>query len=115
MTDLLNVVLIFLAQSIYSAADLGQRVAATRYGYGWHLLAKPLFLLILAVPAFGLAIQIFVLSRYPVSKTITLLGIFAVVITPIMGVLALDEKMTTLNWLGVGLAVVAIFLVSSRV
>ncbi len=111
---MVNVLLIFCAQLVYSAADLGQRVLAVKYGYGWHLLTKPLFLLILAVPALGLMLQIFVLSRYEVSKTITLLGIFAVTITPIMGVLLLKERFTPLNWVGVGFAVIAIFLVSSR-
>ena len=112
--DALNILLIFVAQLIYTSADLGQRLTATKYGYGWHLLTKPLFLLILAIPAFGLALQVFVLSRYEVSKTITVLGIFAVTITPIMGTFLLKEKMTMTNWAGVALAVVAIFLVTSR-
>lgn len=111
---MLNIVLILLAQLIYSAADLGQRITAMRYGYGWHLLTKPLFLLILVIPAFGLMLQIFVLSRYEVSKTITLLGVFAVTITPLMGVLVLREKFSVTNWIGVVFAVVAIFLVTSR-
>lgn len=109
-----NVLLILLAQLIYSTADLGQRIAALRYGYGWHLLTKPLFLLILLVPGIGLALQVFVLSRYEVSKTITLLGVFAVTITPLLGVLILKEKFSTTNWVGVIFAVVAIFLVSSK-
>jgi drug/metabolite transporter (DMT)-like permease len=112
--DLANIFLVFLAQLIYSCADLGQRVTALRYGYGWHLLTKPLFLLILLVPGIGLAIQIFVLSRYEVSKTITLLGVFAVTITPLLGVIFLKEKFSLTNWIGVVFAVVAIFLVSSR-
>ena len=112
--SMLNILLIFLAQLIYSTADLGQRFTATKYGYGWHLLTKPLFLLILAIPGLGLLLQIFVLSRYEVSKTITLLGIFAVIITPILGVLFLKERFTFTNWIGVALAVVAIVLVSAK-
>lgn len=111
---MLNIFLILCAQIIYSAADLGQRVLALRYGYGWHLLTKPLFLLILVVPALGLLLQIFVLSRYEVSKTITVLGIFAVTVTPIMGVFLLKERFTPVNWIGVGVAVLAIFLVTSK-
>jgi drug/metabolite transporter (DMT)-like permease len=111
---MMNVLLILLAQLVYSSADLGQRVMALRYGYGWHLLTKPLFLLILIVPGIGLALQVFVLSRYEVSKTITLLGVFAVTITPLLGVLILKEKFSLTNWFGVAFAVVAIFLVSSR-
>ncbi|TAL19935.1 hypothetical protein EPN90_02090 [Patescibacteria group bacterium] len=114
MKTISNVLLIFLAQLIYSTADLGQRLTALKYGYGWRLLTKPYFLLILLIPGLGLALQIFVLSRYEVSKTITLLGIFAVTITPILGVLFLKEKMTMLNWLGVLFAAVAIFLVTSK-
>lgn len=109
-----NVLLIFLAQLIYSTADLGQRVTALKYGYGWHLLTKPLFLLILVIPGIGLALQIFVLSRYEVSRTITLLGIFAVIITPLLGVFLLKEKFSAVNWMGVAFAVIAIVLVSSK-
>lgn len=109
-----NVLLILLAQLIYSSADLGQRVIALKYGYGWHLLTKPIFLLILIVPGIGLALQVFVLSRYEVSRTITLLGVFAVTITPLLGVLVLKEKFSTTNWIGVVFAILAIFLVSSR-
>ena len=111
---MINILLIFLAQLIYSSADLGQRVLSLKYGYGWHLLKHPEFLLILAIPGAGLLLQIFVLSRYEVSKTITLLGIFAVVITPLLGVFILKEKFSLTNWSGVALAVVAIVLVSSR-
>ena len=111
---MLNVILIFIAQVIYSTADLGQRITALKYGYGWHLLTKPLFLLILVIPGFGLALQIFVLSRYEVSKTITLLGIFAVIITPLLGVFFLKEKFSLINWVGVGFAVAAIMLVSAK-
>ncbi len=111
---MVNVLLIFLAQLIYSAADVGQRLTAVKYGYGWHLLTKPAFLAILAIPGFGLAIQIFVLSRYEVSKTITLLGIFAVIITPLLGVYLLKEKFSVTNWVGVGFAVFAILLVSAK-
>jgi len=109
-----NILLIFLAQLIYSTADLGQRIVALKYGYGWHLLTKPLFLLILIIPGIGLALQVFVLSRYEVSKTITLLGVFAVTITPLLGTLILKEKFSSTNWVGVAFAVVAIFLVSSK-
>lgn len=111
---MVNVLLIFLAQLIYSTADLGQRITALKYGYGWHLLTKPLFLAILIIPAFGLALQIFVLSRYEVSRTITLLGIFAVVITPLLGVFILKEKFSMVNWMGVAFAIIAITLVSSK-
>lgn len=111
---MLNIFLIFVAQLIYSSADLGQRITAVKYGYGWHLLTKPEFLAILAIPGIGLAIQIFVLSRYEVSKTITLLGIFAVIITPLLGVYFLKEKFSVTNWIGVGFALFAILLVSAK-
>jgi drug/metabolite transporter (DMT)-like permease len=111
---MLNILLIFLAQLIYSSADVGLRITALKYGYGWHLLTKPDFLAILVIPGLGLALQIFVLSRYEVSKTITLLGIFAVVITPLLGVYFLKEKFSVVNWVGVGFAIVAILLVSAK-
>lgn len=112
---MMNIFLVFIAQLIYSTSDVLQRMVGLRYGYGWHLVSNYRFWGALSIAAFALLVQMYVLSRFEVGKTIIFLGIFAVVITPIMGLVFLGERLSLTNWTGVALAIGAMFLVAQKV
>lgn len=106
--------LIFLAQMFYSVSDLLKKMAFRDLAFSPALLMNPRFVGVSLIAVFGSLIQLYVLSRYDLSRTTIFLSIFALVLTPLLGVLVLHEKLSPLNWLGVGLAVVAIALVNVK-
>lgn len=110
----MQVLLIFAAQLIYSLSDLGKKIILNKAGYGWNLLTNIPFLVISAAAVLGFALQMYALSRYDLSRTIILLGVFAVLISTLLGVLVLHEKLSPVNYLGLGFAVLAIILVQLK-
>lgn len=106
--------LIFLAQMFYSVSDLLKKMAFRDLEFSPALLTNPRFVGVSLIAVFGALIQLYVLSRYDLSRTAIFLGIFALILSSLLGVLVLHEKLSPLNWLGVGLAVVAIALVNAK-
>ena len=110
----MNLVLLFIAQFIYSLSDLGKKIVLQKVGFGWQLVGSFPFIAISAAAIFGFAFQMFVLSRYELSKTTITLGVLAVLISAVLGVLILHERLSGLNMLGVGFAIAAIVLLQLR-
>lgn len=110
----MNLVLLFLAQLVYSLSDLGKKIVLQKVGFGWQLVGNIPFLAISAAAVFGFALQMFVLSRYELSKTTITLGVLAVLISALLGVLVLHERLTPQNILGVLFAVAAIVLLQLK-
>lgn len=106
--------LIFAAQLIYSLSDLGKKIILNKAGFGWNLLTNIPFLAISAAAVLGFALQMFALSRYDLSRTIIFLGVFAVVISTALGVIVLHERLSPINYMGLGFAVMAIILVQIK-
>lgn len=107
-------ILIFITQLIYSLSDLGKKIILGKAGFNWGLLTNWKFLLVTVAAGLGFLIQIYVLSRYDLSRTIILLGTFAVVLSAIFGVIFLHEKLSILNIAGIIFAVLAIILVQLK-
>lgn len=110
----MNLVLLFFAQFIYGLSDLGKKIILQRVGFGWNLLTDIRFLVVAATAIGGFALQMFVLSRYELSKTTITLGILAVLISAALGVLVLHERLSLLNLLGVAFALAAIVLLQLK-
>lgn len=110
----MNVALLILTQAIYSLSDLGKKVYAEKLGFGFGLLKNIPFLLVLIVPAIALALQIYVLSRYELSKTMITLGVLNVVFATLLGVGVLKEKLSLANYLGIVFAILAVILLNIK-
>ena len=110
----MQIFLVFIAQLIYSSSDLFKKIVLNKVGFGWHLLWNAAFIGASAVALIGFAVQMLALSRYDLSRTIILLGVFAVLISSILGVVFLHEKLSPINYLGLGFAVLAIILVQMK-
>ena len=80
--------LIILAQALYSAGDLVRKF----------------------VSMVAFVIQLFVLKHYDLSRTITILACCAIVFSVALGIIFFKEKFSIINYAGVALAVVAVFL-----
>lgn len=110
----MQIILIFIAQLIYSTSDLFQKIIFNKVGFGIHLLKNIPFLAALLLAISGFVLQRLALSRYDLSRTIILFGVFAAVFSVLFGVIFLREKFIPLNYLGLGFAVLAIVLVQLK-
>ncbi|MAG11535.1 MAG: hypothetical protein CMI52_01875 [Parcubacteria group bacterium] len=110
----MNVLLLFIVQATYSLSDLGKKVYVEKIGWDWALLKSLPFIVIMAVPFFALALQVYVLSRYELSKTMITLGVLNIAFATGLGVMVLKEKLTTLNYVGVVCAVLAVVLLNIK-
>ena len=110
----MTIILIFITQLIYSLSDLGKKIIFGKAEFGWNLLTNWQFLLVTAAGGLGFLTQMYVLKHYDLSRTIILLGIFAVVLSALFGALVLHEKLTPLNIFGILLAIFAIILVQVK-
>lgn len=105
--------LIFVAQAFYSLSDLLKKIVLREVAFP-AALANPRFLAAAAVAFVGMFFHFYVLSRYDLSRTTIFLGLFALVVSPLLGVLVLHERLAPINWLGVGLAMLAVVLVNIK-
>ncbi len=110
----MNVVLLIVTQAIYSISDLIKKEYAERIGVSFELFKSAPFLFALIIPAIGLGLQVYVLSRYELSKTMITLGVLNIVFATTLGAVLLKERLTMLNYLGVFAAVLAIILLNIR-
>lgn len=109
----MHALLVLLAQAFYSASDLGKKLVLREVAFP-AALAHPRFLAVSAIALIGMVLQMYILSRYDLSRTTIFLGLFALLVTPLLGVLVLQERLSPVNWLGVGLALVAVVLVNIK-
>lgn len=103
-------VLIVLAQALYSAGDLARKAILHGQNFDWTLLKSLPLWLTMALSIVAFVMQLYVLKHYDLSRTITILASCAIVFSVALGVLFFKEKFSLLNYLGVVLAVVAVIL-----
>lgn len=109
----MHALLMLAAQAFYSLSDLLKKIVLRDLSFP-AALANPKFLGVSAIALVGMLIQMYVLSRYELGRTTIYLGVFALIVTPLLGVLVLQEKLSPVNWVGVGLAIVAVVLVNLK-
>jgi EamA-like transporter family. len=104
------ILLIVLAQALYSSGDLVRKFILHGQDFDWTLLKSlPMWLtMILSMVAF--VIQLFVMKHYDLSRTITILACFAIIFSVALGVIFFKEKFSFVNYVGVALAAVAVIL-----
>jgi len=102
--------LIVLAQALYSASDLVRKFILHGQEFDWTLLRSLPMWLTLVLSGVGFVIQLFVLKHYDLSRTITILACCAIVFSVALGVIFFKEKFNLINYAGVALAVFAVIL-----
>jgi multidrug transporter EmrE-like cation transporter len=109
-----GILAIFVAQCFYTVADVFQKKVLGGAGFSARTLLSIPFLATLLVSGTGFVFQMFALSKVELSRTIILLGVFGVVLAAIAGVLVFHDKLSVKNYVGIGLAVLAIILVRAK-
>jgi len=102
--------LIVLAQALYSSGDLVRKFILHGQDFDWTLLRSLPMWLTLALSGVAFVIQLFVLKHYDLSRTITILACCAIVFSVALGIIFFKEKFNWINYFGVALAVVAVIL-----
>ncbi len=110
----MNIALLFLVQIMYSLSDLAKRFYGSRIGFNVELLKNIPFMISLVVPFVALVLQIYVLSRYELSRTMITLGVLNIVFATALGVIVLKEKLSLINYVGVVCAVLSIILINLK-
>jgi len=108
------VALIILVQAMYSAGDLIRKIILSGRPFDFAILKSVPLLLTFALSLVAFAIQLYVLKHLELSKTITLLGVCAVVFSAILGAVFLKEKLNAYNYAGLVFAVLAIILINIK-
>ena len=72
----MNIFLLAVAQLMYSVSDLVQKLTLQKVGFSWDLLRNVPFMGTWALTGLALATQIYVLSRYELSRTMITIGVF---------------------------------------
>jgi multidrug transporter EmrE-like cation transporter len=104
------ILLIILAQALYSASDLVRKFILHGQEFDLTLLRSLPMWITLALSGVGFVIQLFVLKHYDLSRTITILACCAIVFSVALGAIFFKEKFNLVNYAGVALAVVAVIL-----
>lgn len=110
----MNIILLIFTQALYSLSDLGKRIYGAEIGFNIGLLKSVPFMASIIVPFAALMIQVYVLTRYELSRTMITLGVLNVVFATVLGVLVLKERLTMLNYVGVICAIAAIILINVK-
>jgi hypothetical protein len=96
--------MLLLAQLIYSTKDLLARSMVRGHNFGAQLLHKPQFYLILIMHFTGLVIQLYVLSNFYLSRTMTGFAMVSIILSSILGWLVLGEQISGAMYIAIALA-----------
>lgn len=110
----MNVILLIITQAIYSVSDLIKKEYAEKIGMHFGLFKSVPFVLSLVLTGVALGIQVYVLSRYELSKTMITLGVLNILFATTLGAWVLKEKLSFTNMLGVVCAVAAVILLNVK-
>jgi len=106
------VALIIFAQFLFSLTDLWKKMILNGQKFELSLLTNPQFLAATILPVVPLVIYLYALSKYDLSRSAVTLGVAAVIFSSFLGWYFLHERMTSMNFLGYSLAIVAIILIN---
>lgn len=103
---------VLLAQAFFVASATMQKFTLNERGFSFATLVSPKLLVSLLPAAAGFALLMYGLSKGDLSRTIILLGVSGAAFSAVAGMHFFNDQLQWWNWLGVGLAVLAIALVN---
>ncbi|MFH0928004.1 MAG: hypothetical protein V1821_00865 [bacterium] len=106
------IILILIAQVIFSLANLWQKMILSHHPFNWRLLINPSFLLANCLPLIAIVLFLYSLAHYDLFKAATTLGVAAIVFSSFLGIVVLREQASLMNLSGLALAVAAIVLIN---
>ncbi len=107
------IVILFAVQALFTGGDLLSRHYLMRYGFTSAVFRKPWFIVYLVIRQLAMVGQLYVLSTIEIGRVMALLSGVSIILASTLGLVLLQEKMSAQSWIGIGLAVGAIFILAS--
>ncbi len=108
------IVLIVLAQALYSAGDLVRKAILHGRDFDFTLLRSLPFWLTMVLSTVAFVIQLYVLKHYDLSRTIVVLGSSAIIFSAVLGALFFKERMNAYDIAGVVFAILAVIFMNLK-
>ena len=101
-------------QALFTTSDFMARFYMKRHGFDASVLTMGWFWLYQLIRQVATVGQLYVFSHVPLGKTMALFGATSIVMSNVLGFLFLKESLSPVAYAGVGLAVLAIFVMAFR-
>ncbi|MGH7882117.1 MAG: hypothetical protein ACREN8_04330 [Candidatus Dormibacteraceae bacterium] len=111
---LLLIAFLFGCESIFTACNFLARLYLRKLGFHPSSFLKPWFLAHLLMYQTATIGQLYIFTRLQLGKTTALFGVIGIVVSNLLGILFLNEFLSPLVYLGVGLAVLALIVMVAR-
>ena len=102
-----SIFILVITQILYTATDFWGKVMMSRSGFSIGTIISFEFLwyyILRIIPTIG---QLYVFSQNNLGKSMALFGAVSIVLSNIIGILFLSESLTTVQYIGTSLAVLA--------
>jgi len=113
-----SMIIVFLVlistQALFTTSDFLARTNMGKFGYHVSTFFHPWFLAYFLVRQVAMFGQLYVFSQVPLGKTAAMFGATSLVISNLLGFLFLREILSTVAYLGVGLAITAVLVLAFR-
>ena len=110
----INVLIIVLSQILFAAGSFIARSATKGKTFTFHSMIAAWFVVYLLIRFVATILELFVLTRANLGQTVALAGVCGLITANVLGYFLLHETLNPLNYLGIVLAVGAIFLLSFK-
>lgn len=107
-------VVVLLAQALYTASDLVARYFMGTYGFTLSNILSPWFAVYFTLRTIAMFGTLYAFTTFDLGKNVALFGAMSIVFGSVFGYLLLGEVLTTTQYAGVMLAIVAFILLALR-
>jgi drug/metabolite transporter (DMT)-like permease len=80
------------------------RSLVKNHNFGVALFSKPLFYLMIVLQIIGITLQLYILSSYTLSRTMTGFAVLSIIFSAVLGFLILGEHISSSMYLAIVLA-----------
>lgn len=101
-------------QVVYSATDLMGRLYMHRHGFRLATFLTAWFLVYFVLRQLAMFGQLYVFSHIKLGSTMAMMGASSIVISNLLGLLVLSERLSPAAYVGVTLAVISFFVMAAR-
>jgi len=108
------IIVILITQLIFSGTDLLARGHLRSTNLGVSSFLQPWFIWYAVIRVASTAAQFYVFTKIDLGKTITLFSVAGIIFANILGVLFLKEVLSTKDYVGVVLAIIALIILSIK-
>lgn len=102
------------AQCLFTLSDLIGRAYMAKHGFKWSAFISLWFLTYMVVRQVATFGQLYVFANVQLGKTMAMFGAVSIVLSNLLGVFYLGEKISAVAYVGIALAILAFLLMACR-